>query len=417
MATTQMPIEGVFNRETGQLVGISDEMKEIPVATYDAQNRLVGPSGPVLDVGAAQGLLLRDGIYNLKPTNMRRWRRVKAGGLDGIVLNIGDSTTRGQAGGTAPASTKAGEHAGSYPVKLKAMLGVAGLPVSQANFCGGGAYTVAQLPVADPRILMPADWTMNVPSIGGTSLAAPSPVTSALEFTPTEQFDRIDLYYIGAGASGTVAVSVDGGAALDTFATTNATPGLYKRTINCTLGTHTLKVARTTGGTVYVVAAILRNSTTPTIQIINAGWQGTRAVHWGVATDPWSAVNAIQVIDPDLTLINIGINDVGNATSMTSYMADMTATIAAARAGGGDAVLVKFVEADNSSRPLATQRLYWDALKSLADTLDCPLVMVADRIGPWANASADGFMYDALHPTAAGYADFARLIANALISA
>jgi lysophospholipase L1-like esterase len=43
--------------------------------------------------------------------------------------------------------------------------------------------------------------------------------------------------------------------------------------------------------------------------------------------------------------------------------------------------------------------------------------MVADRVGPWANASADGFMYDALHPTAAGYADFARLIANALISA
>lgn len=59
MATTQMPIEGVFDRETGQFIGVSDENgKEIPVATFDSQNRLLGADGGVvLDVGAVQASL------------------------------------------------------------------------------------------------------------------------------------------------------------------------------------------------------------------------------------------------------------------------------------------------------------------------------------------------------------------------
>lgn len=368
-------------------------------------------------------LMTNYGVYNLKPANMRRWRRIKAGGLDGTVLNIGDSTTRGQAGGTNPTGTGSnvtpnGEHAGSYPVQLASMLATGGLAASKANFCGAGAYsTLAKLALADPRLVIPADWINTNFSMGGATLQSPNTVTTTLEFTPVESFDTIDVYYVGSSSSGTMAVSVDGGAALDTFATTNATAGLYKRTISCVLGTHTLKIVRTAGGAIYVAAVILRNSTAQSINVINAGWQGTAASHWANPSPAWGAYQAISVFDPDLTVINLGINDVGLGTSISSFTTNMTSIITAARAGGGDVVLIKFVESNNTTRPLATQQLYWDVIVSLADTYDCPLVMAADRVGSWEDANADGFMYDDFHPRAAGYADMARAVANALLTA
>lgn len=58
MATTQLPIEGVFDRESGAFVGVTDENgKEIVVPTLNESGALVGPGGVVLDVEAAQSLI------------------------------------------------------------------------------------------------------------------------------------------------------------------------------------------------------------------------------------------------------------------------------------------------------------------------------------------------------------------------
>lgn len=58
MATTQMPIEGVFDRDSGRLIGISDEMQEIAIPTLDSQGRMVGADGT--HPNAAGHKLMRD---------------------------------------------------------------------------------------------------------------------------------------------------------------------------------------------------------------------------------------------------------------------------------------------------------------------------------------------------------------------
>jgi hypothetical protein len=63
MATTQLPIEGVFDTDTGKLVGfdagsgavaLHAEMPEgaVSAAGFDSQGRLLGAGGVVLDVAA-----------------------------------------------------------------------------------------------------------------------------------------------------------------------------------------------------------------------------------------------------------------------------------------------------------------------------------------------------------------------------
>lgn len=48
MATTRMPIEGVFDDDSGQFLGVSDSLNETRLPAFDSQNRLLGADGGVV---------------------------------------------------------------------------------------------------------------------------------------------------------------------------------------------------------------------------------------------------------------------------------------------------------------------------------------------------------------------------------
>jgi len=387
-------------------------------AGFDAQGRLLGAGGVVLDVAAAQASVLRAGAYNLRPDNMRKFRRAKNGAADGLIVFIGDSVTRGQAGGTAPGTAGAnpvGEYAGSYPSQAANALSALGITTRKSNFCCGTSYTIASQNLADPRLVIPNDWTTTATTLGGTAITSPNSVTSVLSFTPEEAFDTVDLYYIGSAASGSIAVAIDSGAVIDTWATANNPGGVYKRTIaGITLGQHALKISRASGGAINLCLVVCRNSTEKSLQTVNAGWAGSRTFNWVTGANPWMPVPALAVIQPALVCISLGINDIGNGVGTATFKTNMQFLISGAKAAGVDVAILQKIETSTTTQAIGLQQAYWDVERQLADENDIPIILMGQHLGTYEAANADGYFHDLLHPKAAGYKDIGRLVARAL---
>ena len=336
---------------------------------------------------------------------------VRSGSARATVLCIGDSVTYGQGAGSPDAWT--GARPLSYPAQLATKLSVAGLPAINASMFAGFAGanpTVAQMLAYDSRIAAGAGWfnEAGFPTAGG-EVWANSSDTSALSFTPSIAVDTFIVYYYTDPVLGQMTVDVDG---TGSSAINSGVAKSYASvTKSVALGTHTVNIRRTTGY-LRIVGVKAYNSASKAVDVINLGWSGAKSGDWNSTLDPWSPLNAITALAPDLSIIKLGINDWQTAVPPATYAANMAALITRCKQTGD--VIVCSPHQTVGQDPQVNA--YVDALRDAIDNADVRMVDWYYYHGTYAAINGAGNMFDGLHPKAVIYANEGTLLTSVLTS-
>ena len=389
--------------------GHASEHKAMNVATY-ATNPLTGRTAGLVDP-------VFGGVIGIGQTTLPKFANAislaKAGTRNAKVLFLGDSTT---AGGFASGSGYAGNRVLNTPTKFAKTL--ASLTGYYGNTFGDSWSSFANFQAYDPRWSFGASWTTNAVNVmGGGSINCTGAATAA-SFTPEQAFDTIDLYYIQNTTYGAFTLNVDGGATLGASVNSAGTLSVQKVTRTCTLGNHTLNIAKSDTNNVILIGVSTYNSAVKGVEVISAGTGGYTAGQLAVNTNVWdqcytTATGTLGLLLPDLTIINVGINDWIASTLPATFATNLQTIIDAARLYG-DVVLVAPVPESSGSISIANQRLIVSQIRQLATQNGCPLLDIHAAWGNYAYAQGTLGYYaptnDLIHPGATGYAAIAQSV-------
>jgi lysophospholipase L1-like esterase len=353
--------------------------------------------------------------YNSTLGNRTKWRkglgRVNSGAGNAKILVCGDSTSWGFG---------AGGPNGYAPPKVLATMLDRQLAPTQYTFAvppGVNAPTTGQS--VDTRWGIGSNWSYSTWGFGGKGsfMASGTSASNALTLTPGANVDTFDVYYMRNTGLGTLSLSVDGGA-VTTVDTSSTTLAWGKTTITVAAGSsHVLTITKSVN-TVFVFGVDAYLSTNKSIHVMNAGLCSSAAytdgtggnVGWGVSPGDAQSLDGIKFIAPDLTIIQLGINDAQLfSNSATNWEAAIRNIITAAQVSG-DVILSSVIPSDPAQNGGATATLeqaYQARCLTIAQSTGSTYFDIFGRYGSWTAANALGFMSDALHLTAAGGADVA----------
>lgn len=347
-----------------------------------------------------------------------KWRaalaKVKSGnGNAKILCAPGDSTTYGYGSD--------GLGVGSYRVKswptqlvnlFKGSLAGPGATAEWNNWFGVGNFGQLGAP-SDPRLVIGSAWAASFAqsSLGGYPLVATAN-TNALSFTPTENVDTFVVFYIQTAAAGSFNMNINGGA--NTLVNVqNAATLMASATLTGVLGANTINITQN-AGTISIIGVDAYNSQIPTVRVMNAGWSGSQINDWqiGGLTSAWPK-NALKTMAPDLTLIDMTINDWVNQTNPAGYLAAIQGMITTAQLSG-DVAIITGNPSQASVVPVAQQKVYVGLCAQAAQAAKIPFIDVFSRFVSWELSNPEGFNYDYLHPNGLGYADIAQAVFNVI---
>lgn len=380
-------------------------------------NALLLPTS--MRAGAVLGLGLSSTVRNIGNTYLPRWRaamaRVRAGTGRGRLLTCGDSTSMGAGAGSGGTLNENGAYPKAWPQALAGMSGaITGVPFSSKAIMGNQAAAVAY-GTYDTRVTLGTGWSGTQGSLGGNMFKFTAGVAGTLSFTPVGTFDTILVYYVqtGPGATGTMAVNVDGGATIQTLTAANAVATYAVATLSVTLATHTINFVASNLGDFFLGGVIAYNSTAVAVDFVQAGFAGATASNFVGTTNVWSPQNVITSLAPDLTIIELTVNDSNNGTALATYQANMQAIIASAQVSG-DVILMTGPPSSTTAATNGTLDQYIAVLDALAVANGCVLIDTKARWGSYAAINPIMAYFDSLHPGAVAYQDMAQSILNVL---
>jgi lysophospholipase L1-like esterase len=358
-------------------------------------------------------------VHNLNAGNMGIFRNAMQGVRAGTgrcrICAVGDSTFA--SGSSDPSRLN------SSPMKTGIKLAALGTPTSYFNFFGMTQYSVvADYEAYNSAVDMVGTWgPSGTDSLGGRNFAC-NGSGPLLTFTPEGAVDTFEVYYLRAGTLGSFTWAVDGGM-LSAAVSQTGTNGYLKLTITSadapTLaapGTHNITVYGNVGS-VVINGIAAYNSQNRAVDIFNFGYRTSTTSLWNVTANPWSPRNALQAHAPDLTLINLGINNWRNDTPANAqFSTDLQAIINTGKLSGDVVIQVPFPSATSGVAgnfcSQVNQQTYVDAIYALSASNNIPLVDIAELFGSWGAASVAGYTLDTLHPSTSGY----DLIADQYVS-
>jgi lysophospholipase L1-like esterase len=351
------------------------------------------------------------------PTWSAAVRAQKAGKRNARILCVGDSTTAGF--GANGASMVNNDKANSYPTLLAGILTARGSKASWSSFIGNASTLVQN--TYDNRIVTGASWNYGANTAGGFTQRS-SGTATAFTFTPTEQWDTAEIYVFKGEvtAQNAIIAGIDGvdKATISTMYY-NASPGYVFPDIigGVSPGVHVLNLRGVHAtGAVHVLGAIAYNSTVKEITVVNAGWSGGRSIDWSSGTEAFSPTPVIAPYNPDLVILNLGINDANGSVVESAYMAQMQTIINGIKATGADILFVIPNACDPSFMSTRLESLSLQMLE-LINRNSLKYIDLRATLGTYAQAVAAGWMRDGAHPNAAGYAKIAEAIADAIFPA
>jgi lysophospholipase L1-like esterase len=191
---------------------------------------------------------------------------------------------------------------------------------------------------------------------------------------------------------------------------------MITQTFTTTLGNHTLNLVWASGET-YAAHVIAYNSAAKEISIYNMGWGSSVANDWLGSASPWSAFNYLPTLTPDLTIIDLTINDAAAGTDIPTYKTALQSLITNVQSTG-DIILMSGSPIDPiaTGHSLATQQAYVDAMKAVALSANVPMIDTFSLFGStWAGPNASGWMFsDGVHPDTLGYTQIAGYVNRAV---
>ena len=396
------------------------------MATYVSRQGVMDTGVPVMVVSnpltrgveLSVGLPVPSASYNGSAQYLKKWRaavaRMQSGGANARLAFLGDSTTMGL---YSSGAHYAGGYQVSTPVLVAKLLTGRGIAANTASRFGDANVQRANLASYDSRMgVIPAAWGNGFITLAGANIQNNS-TQDKLLFQPDGgyQFDRIDVWYLQNTGYDTFHVGVDGGASL---LSTNGGAGaleIKKATATCALGNHVVNVWKGTANAanLSILGIACYSSTAPTIDVWNWGFNGARADTWASATSAvYSPLPAIAAYAPDLTVINLTINDALGSTAASAYKTYMQQIIDKCRLSG-DVVLMTGTPI--GTRTAEQQEVYVAACRDLATSNGLLLLDLYARDQSWANADSQGFAYsDGVHRTKIGNWDVANMLVGVI---
>ncbi len=336
----------------------------------------------------------RSGLWIPGPRHSPKWRAARSGVLQrqgrARVLLLGDSNTGG---------TGAGARALSYGAAMTRALPPHLRATTDGHF--GGHYRSAGY---SPRLTLGSGW--GVTATGSTEaicgvMFTNSTSNSSLGYAPKHPYRVVDLWALAETAS-EIIVSVGG-----TETPLSLAPGGLRR-LSVSVeaaGLHPLEIRRVSGSP--VIAGFDCHDGEPGVSVVICGRGSWRA------TDAAERASQIEIIAPDLTLIQYGLNDFNLGNPPEAFAASLR-TLAEAALSVGSAALVAPFTPDDRARAYPWSA-YAEAIGALAESMSLPLLDLSVIYGPHAEAVAAGLVNDGLHPSALGYGLAGEAAARLLI--
>jgi len=352
---------------------------------------------------------------NLASESLSHFRTCLANARAGIsrcrILMVGDSTTYGDG------AQSSGMQVNSWPAQLTSILQTKfGVPVNYDNIIADNGNPTKYN--HDLRITsFSGNWSDNTgfQSIGG-NLFQNNPPGGTFSFAPSTQVDSFKVWYVASPVTGKIGVQIDSGSVLsvDTLAGSFIASST---TVTTSLGSHTLNLTNVTGSTksINIIGIEAWDSTHPGLSILNAGWCGSDAILWttpayGIYT-AYQPSNMIATMAPDVTIIDLDLNDAMRGNNTTTYQTNLQ-TIVTAAASVGDVILVTSNHGTTGYVDSVVQP-YINIVYSVAGST-IPVIDNWTRDVSYSYQNTNGWMYDTVHMTKSGYADFAAGVAAAL---
>lgn len=353
-------------------------------------------------------LVSADGVWAPKPKWRRALARVLAGASNATMLHIGDSTT---AGAFASGSNWAACRAISMPTQLAGLMSATGIPVCAGSTHGAATNSgtsLATFASYDTRWTFGANWAAAaINTAGGGSINNQGAGNyTAANFTPSDQWDTVDIWYIKNAGYGSFTISANGGAAIGATVACAGTLSVQKATRTTTLGFNTLNITKIADGNIILLGVSTYNSQRKTVNIFNAGWGSSKSADWIASANVWDPLNMVDAYAPDLTVINLTINEWIAGTVPATYQSQMDTIINRCRLYG-DVVLMTGAPSTVGTTAKATQDGIVQACRALGQKYACDVVDVSQLFGDWTTGSALGYYSpagDAIHPGQSGYA-------------
>lgn len=277
-----------------------------------------------------------------------------AAGQRAQIAVVGDSAVAGWGSGVT-VGTGSGSNAGSPPnylrnkswiYQLKDQLVARGVPCrADAYFSSQVDSVIANMVAANPNIQVGTGWTLSNYSLSGTMLTCSNTVSTASIFTPEIAADTFDIIHSAQSGLGTITftdadgmnVSINTGSIAGAQVTNTAgTLGLKRTTITRAAATTTpVNITRSAGNSIFIVAIIPYNSTSPALELLNMGWPSSKAYgtsgsgHWNIYSDPTTMgaatpYNALGALNSDAYIIELGTNDQAGGVLPADFQTAMT---------------------------------------------------------------------------------------------
>jgi hypothetical protein len=317
--------------------------------------------------------------------------------------------------GSNPASATSNSRANAYPAQLATLLTSKYGEKASAGSIWGDGFEGANLSNFDPRISLESGWQISGTFVaGGNAFLDQTANSPRLTFNPGAPTDTLDVYFVTYPGYADFVVSTKG-----TYAgngKTDGPQGVSKVTIKRQLSDAAWDIQKsglTADRALMLVGFDAYDSAASNVSVWNMGASGSRVAQWTDGGTPYSFSNALPVFAPDLTIIDLTINDWFDATPLDAYLANLQKMITAAKKTG-DVLMVVGVPSNVETAPPERQRKYADGVLALAYKNDLPAV---DLLARWVSQSynpARGFYFDGLHPSATGYADVAAALADVI---
>jgi lysophospholipase L1-like esterase len=354
------------------------------------------------------------GFHGFTGFNLPNWNTAlglrAAGTRNAKLVCVGDSTTMGIG---ADGSNHANGANLGWPAQLAQMVSNSGYGswFGDHNVELGGTLTLAQF---DTRVSI-GSWVSTgngTQTMGGPMMRATSASGGPLAFTPRNYVDTFDVYTFTNNVAASLSIQIDAGSA--TTLSQNSANSLVKTTLTTTLGSHALNV-NWISGTPFLVGVYGYNSAAKEISIINAGISGgvvgtTTGTGWtSQSGNPWAPLAVLEAVAPDLTIINLNINDCNAGTAQSTYVAALQSIITAAKVSGD--VIITSANPTTTSASLGTQATYVGYVSALATTNAIPFI---DIFNLWGGVNQSQWMFNGLHPNFSGYTQIAGYILKAI---
>jgi lysophospholipase L1-like esterase len=351
-----------------------------------------------------------DAVY--LPQFLAKLNKVRAGAATNVkVLLIGDSTTAGY--GATTNTNFAGDKVLSPSFLIANRLSAAGIPAYDAGWYGLGnnGGSSSTLTLYDPRVTYGAGWTQYFNSfcLGGGFMES-SNSTDTLTFSPGFLYNTIEVYYVINPGNGSITIN-NGGSALGTI-NTAGTAAVGKATYTVSLGNNPVNIQATSSTVTYIAGVLCYNTNTPGVLFINGGMgNATTADMLGTG---WGAEGSIATLSPDLSIINLMINDCNNGSISSGTYQSNLSTLVTYCQNYGNVMLVTPVPA-GATTYLSNASAFLAATKAVAASDNTALVDVSSLMPSYSVQNTLGLRFDTLHPNAAGYQYYASLVANELL--